>query len=109
MNKTDQSFIDEFKPIPIPSDYHSSSNEQEKVIYCLAAIDSGTAVAVALKIHEYEPMTPLEQIQEYSNEILSTLFNKGLIKGEGRGEEIIYNLSKITTSNKGHINPDLIQ
>ncbi|MDB5120519.1 MAG: hypothetical protein JWN56_1737 [Sphingobacteriales bacterium] len=109
MNKADQKFIEEYKPLSIPSDYHTDASEQDKVIYCLADIELGTAHAVAHKIHEYEPTEPLEIIQEYTSRILSDLYEKGLLKGDEQEGVKVYDLSKITSLNKGQVNPDLIQ
>ena len=67
-----------------------------------------TVEAVAHKIHEYEPTQALQQIQEYTLRILTNLHTKGLLKGEDINEQMVYDLSKITTPNNVRINLDLI-
>jgi len=54
MNNADQKFIGGYKPIAIPSAFDATATNRDKVIFCLADIESGTAEVVAPKIHEDE-------------------------------------------------------
>ena len=109
MDNADKKFIEEYKPIAIPSAYDATATNRDKVIFCLADIESGTSDEVAHKIHEHDPSESFQTTITYTTQILTDLYDKGLLKGEDRDGATFYDLSKITTANKGNINPDLIE
>jgi hypothetical protein len=71
-------------------------------------IESGTAEVVAPKINKFERTELVQKIILYTTQILTDLYDRGLLKGENR-DGAIYDLSKITTANKGNINLDLME
>jgi hypothetical protein len=109
MNKNDQAFNEKFKPLVIPTKFEVDAPEKDKVIFALAHIENGTAYQVANKLHELEPLILFEDIEIYCRDILTDLYNSGLIKGVENGGRTSYNLSKIQEMNTGKINPELIE
>lgn len=57
MNKADQSFNDNFKPVAPPSTYTADASWQDKVLFALAQIEEGTAADVAEKLVELDTET----------------------------------------------------
>ena len=108
MNRIDESFKEEFKPLQIPVEYNTENSWEEKSIYALALLEEGTARDVAAKIEELEPSSQKEEAEKHTSEVLKALFDKGLLKGRERNNQTIYNLSKIETPNSGKVDPDLL-
>jgi hypothetical protein len=108
MNKADQSFNEEFKPVAPPEAYHAEASWQDKVLYALAQLGEATAPDVAEKLTEYEPQAVPQSLLREAEQVLKNLHEKGLIKGAEQGGEVSYNLSKITSPNIGGTDPDLL-
>jgi len=108
MTATDQDFRDEFKPIHIPTSYHPSDTQENKIIYALAQLGDATADDVVSKLEEIEPGVKDEQLKAITCKVLDTLYEKGLLKGTDQGGIMHYNLSKITHANDGAVDPDLL-
>jgi hypothetical protein len=108
MNKADQSFNDQFKPVAPPEAYHAEADWQDKVLYVLAQLGEGTAPDVAAKLTEYEPNEAPQALHRQAEQVLMNLYEKGLIKGVEQDGEVSYNLSKITEPNTGGTDPDLL-
>lgn len=108
MTQSDESFRDEFKPISIPASYGSADTQESKIIFALAKLGEGTTEEVLAKLEELEPGSADLQLAAITEVVLSGLFNKGLIKGTDHNGTMSYNLSKITESNEGEVNPDLL-
>jgi hypothetical protein len=108
MNKADQSFNDEFKPVAPPEAYHPEADWQDKVLYVLAQLGEATAPDVAAKLTEYEPQEAPQVLHRQAEQVLMSLYDKGLIKGVEQDGEVSYNLSKITQPNTGGTDPELL-
>ena len=108
MNKADQSFNEEFKPVAPPEAYHAEASWQDKVLYALAQIGEGTAPDVAAKLTEYELNEAPQVLHRQAEQVLTQLYDKGLIKGHEQSGEITYDISKITSPNTGGTDPDLL-
>ena len=106
MTQTDDSFRDEYKPLHIPAHYNFNDAEQERVLFALAQIGSGTIIDVANELTILEPGTAIDEFIIAATTVLTSLHQKGLLKGIGTGNDIRYNLSKITEANDGAVNPD---
>ncbi|RYY37110.1 MAG: hypothetical protein EOP46_03955 [Sphingobacteriaceae bacterium] len=101
MNPDDAAFIEEFKPLHVPHEYSSSLNWQDKVVFTLADMNNGTIEEVAAKLNELEPGTDKAEIHKHTEEILISLYDKGLIKAVEESEHLRYNLSKIQDEHTG--------
>jgi hypothetical protein len=108
MNKADQSFNEQFKPVAPPEAYHTEADWQEKVLYALAQLGEGTAPDVAAKLTEYEPNEAPQLLHRQAEQVLTSLYDKGFIKGNEQDGEVSYNLSKMTSPNVGGTDPDLL-
>jgi hypothetical protein len=108
MNRADQDFNEAFKPVAPPEAYHPEADWQDKVLYALSQIGEGTAPDVAAKLTELDPQTAPQELHRHTEEVLTGLYDKGLIKGAEQDGEVSYNLSKITTPNTGGTDPDLL-
>lgn len=107
MTLSDQDFREEFKPVYIPASYDVGDTLENRVIFALASLEQGSAEEVFTKLKEFEPgiqNVTLKFIKRH----LYNLYDKGLLKGNKDNGELIYNLSKMTNSNKGYVNPDLL-
>ena len=105
---TDDSFRDEYKPLHIPAHYNVTDTEQDRVLFALAQIGSGTVTDVANELVSLQPGTPVDEFIATATSVLNPLYQKGLLKGSGEGNDIQYNLSKITEANDGAVDPDLL-
>lgn len=108
MELTDEEFREEYKPLYIPAHYLEADTQENKVVYALAQLGEGSATDVMKKLEELEPNIGTEQFAALAKQVLTGLYNKGLIKGEDRNGVMHYNLAKITGANKGAVNPDLL-
>ena len=108
MNKADQSFNEEFKPVAPLEAYHADADWQDKILYVLAQLGEATAPDVAAKLTEYEPDEAPQVLHRHAEQVLTSLYEKGLIKGTEQDGEVSYNLSKITQPNTGETDPDLL-
>jgi hypothetical protein len=101
MDSPDQSFFEEYKPLHVPHEYKSGACSRENIIFALAQLGEGTASEVATKLSALEPGTNPSVHQKNSEDVLSYLFDKGLIKAVNKNGELSYNLSKIEVQNSG--------
>src|SRR4051812_4828315 len=108
MALSDDDFREEYKPLHIPATYHPDDTQENKVIYALAQLGEATANEVIDKLEELESGVKNEQLIAFTKQVLSNLYDKGLLKGEERNGELHYNLSKITHANDGEVDPDLL-
>ncbi|MEO7213581.1 hypothetical protein [Mucilaginibacter sp.] len=104
MDSPDQDFLKDYKPLHVPHKYDAAASVQDNVVYALAQLEYATAPEVAQKLAEFDPELPLSTHQQIAKEILTQLFNKGLIKGDDEPERQ-YNLSKILVQNSGKADP----
>lgn len=104
MDSPDQNFLREYKPLHVPHKYDAAASLQDNVIYALAQLEYATAGEVAKKLDEFEPNADKSIHQKNAEEVLTHLFNKGLIKGDEEADRQ-YNLSKILTQNSGKGGP----
>jgi hypothetical protein len=104
MDSPDQDFFKEYKPLHVPHRYDAAASVQDNVVYALAQLEYATAPQVAHKLAEFDAQIPLTMHQKNAEEILTHLFNKGLIKGDDEPERQ-YNLSKILVQNSGKADP----
>lgn len=102
---TDDAFNEEFKPLHIPSAYHANDSWKDKTVFALAEIGAGTAEDVAGKLVALDAGINNEEAKNQATAILTTLFNKGLIKGTQLHHGMMYNLSKILIQNSGSTHP----
>ena len=108
MKLSDEEFREEYKPLYIPAHYHEADTQENKVVYALAQLGEGSMTEVMKKLEELEPNVGTGQFTALAKQVLTRLYDKGLIKGEDRQGIMYYNLAKITEPNKGSVNPDLL-
>lgn len=109
MALSDKEFREEFKPLQIPAAYKEAGSRQDKILFVLAQLGEATSAEVFQKLGEMEPGIKHEQSDEEINEVLSGLFDKGLLNGGEQRGQMYYNLSKITQANKGTVDPELLE
>lgn len=107
MTLSDQDFREEFKPLHIPASYNVGDTLENRAIFALASLGEANGDEVFEKIREFEPAIK-EVTIKFIKQYLFSLYEKGLLKGNREGSSIRYNLSKITSSNKGNVDPDLL-
>jgi hypothetical protein len=103
---SDDAFNEEFKPLHIPSAYQAGDSWKDKVVFALAELGAGTADDVAAGLLKYDGGLDNAEVKEQAIAILTTLFNKGLIKGSQLHHGMLYNLSKILIQNSGSTHPE---
>lgn len=101
MDADDAAFIEEFKPLHVPHEYEPSLNWQDKVIFTLADMNNGTTEEVAAHLKELEPDINANDVDKQTTEILTSLYNKGLVKAVDDNGQLRYNLSKIQDPHTG--------
>ncbi|TSD67461.1 hypothetical protein FFF34_008740 [Inquilinus sp. KBS0705] len=101
MDSPDQEFLKEYSPLHVPQKYDAAASVQDNVVYALAELEYATAVRVAKKLAKLAPETDIAIHQKNAQEVLTRLFNKGLIKGDDIEDNREYNLSKILSPNSG--------
>jgi len=101
MDSPDQDFLKEYKPLHVPHKYDAGASVQDNVVYALAELQYATAPEVADKLSELDPQTDNKVHLQNAQSILSSLFEKGLIKGGKSEQNRQYNLSKIIAPNSG--------
>ena len=102
---TDEAFNEAYKPLHIPSAYHADDSWKDKIVYALAELGAGTAGEVAGKLSSFDATLNPTEVKSKTETILTSLFNKGLIKGTQLHDGVLYNLSKILTQNSGSTHP----
>jgi hypothetical protein len=105
---SDDSFREAFKPLHIPAHYNINDNQQDRVLFSLAQIGKGTVAEVANEMTQLEPGIDLESCKVLVTDVLTHLYEQGLLKGIETDGEMEYNLSKITHANDGAVDPDLL-
>lgn len=104
MDSPDQDFLKNYKPLHVPHKYDAAASVKDNVVYALAQLEYATAPEVAKKLSEFDSKISLDTHQQNAEEVLTGLFNKGLIKGDDEPERQ-YNLSKILVQNSGKADP----
>jgi len=99
----DAAFREQFKPVHVPASFDKATSLQDKVVFALAEINEGSADAVSRKLEDLEPKAPAQEVIADVHEILTALFEKGLIAGHEIDGGLVYNLHKITHANGGSV------
>jgi hypothetical protein len=99
MSLSDEEFREEYKPIYVPSNYNTDDTQQNKITYALAQLGGGTVSEVIDKLEDLEHGIKDEQLIAITKQILTHLYDQGLLKGEETNGKMHYNLSKITEAN----------
>ena len=106
MNKSDQDFREQFKPLAIPSSYDRAMALEDRILFSLASIGEGSIDEVMNKMEELDPKNNTEKA--HVSEILNSLYDKGLIKATDINNVRTFDLTKITQPNTGYVNPELL-
>lgn len=108
MTLSDDSFREAYKPLHIPAHYDINDPEQDRVLFALAQISIGTVDEVATEMAQLESGVDVDSFKVLASDVLTHLYELGLLKGSERNGEMEYNLSKITHANDGAVDPDLL-
>lgn len=103
---TDEAFNEAYKPLHIPSAYHAGDSWKDKIVFALAELGSGTAADVSAELLRLDAGLSEAEVKQQTSSILTSLFDKGLIKGSQLQHGMLYNLSKILVQNSGSTHPD---
>ncbi|GAB2984202.1 hypothetical protein GCM10027049_22330 [Mucilaginibacter puniceus] len=108
MALSDESFREAYKPLHIPAHYDINDPEQDRVLFALAQIGIGTVNDVATEMAQLEEGVDVDSFIVLAGDVLTHLYELGLLKGSEINGEMQYNLSKITHANEGAVDPDLL-
>ena len=108
MTMTDDTFREAYKPLHIPAHYDVHASDQDRVLFALAQIGTGTINDVATEMAQLEAGIDVESFKAVATDVLTRLYDQGLLKGSEVNGEMEYNLSKITHANDGAVDPDLL-
>lgn len=108
MDKQDELFNEAHKPIHVPANFSEEDSLQDQLIFALAEIGKGSVKAIAEKLSELGSRSIKSTDLTDFDEILTDLYNRGLIKGSELEGRMVYNLSKETVPHKGNVNPRLL-
>jgi isopentenyl diphosphate isomerase/L-lactate dehydrogenase-like FMN-dependent dehydrogenase len=105
MTLTDEEFREAYKPLEIPANYEPADTRQNKILFALAMLGSGTTSDVIAELEKLEPGIVNDQLSAITKTVLTDLFDKGLLNGNDYHGTMHYNLSKITQANDGAVEP----
>lgn len=108
MTMSDEDFREAYKPLHVPAHYNIHDSPQDRVLFALAQIGIGTVTDVATEMAQLEDGIDVTSFKVIAEEVLSNLYEQGLIKGHEINGEMEYDLSKITRANEGAVNPDIL-
>lgn len=108
MSLTDEEFREEYKPLHVPGHFDKADTQENKIIFALAHIGEGTAADVINELERLEPGITDEQLTAITKQVLTHLYDKGLLKGTDQHGDMHYSLSKVTRANNGGVDPDLL-
>lgn len=108
MTLSDEQFREEFKPLQIPAEFSVNDTQEDKILYALAVLEEATVKEVADKLEELQPGIRNEQLLDSTGGYLDQQFSKGLLNGGDKDGIMYYNLSKVTKTNEGSVDPDLL-
>ncbi len=91
------------RPLRVPAEHDPKAPLEERAVYALAYLKSGTARQVAAKLAELGD-GDAEEVQV--KQILDALFEKGLVNGSDRKRNRTYDLAKVTRPHHGNVEPD---
>jgi hypothetical protein len=100
---TDQEFHNQYKPVEVPDSFVNASNVQEQVIFALAQVGKGKAVDVVKELKTLNTEQTNKEIIAETHQVLTELFDKGLIAGHDEDGSLVYSLQKITEANSGEV------
>lgn len=92
-------------PLQVPAKYDSKASLRDRVVFALATIGKGNAADVAAKLGELgESETGVSNVDE----VLTALYDKGLMNGSEDADNRQYDLAKMTRPHTGQVAPDAI-
>ena len=108
MSMSDEDFREAYKPLYIPAHYNIHDNVQNRTLFALAQIGIGTVTDVATEMAQLEDGIDVESFKVIAEEVLTRLYEQGLLKAHEINGEMEYDLSKITQANDGAVDPNLL-
>ena len=108
MTMTDDDFREMFKPVQVPAHYLASDTDENKIVFALAEIGSGTVNQVVEELKKLDSAIDTESYMMIAESFLNDRYEKGLLGGEEKNGSISYDLKKITHANSGTVNPGLL-
>lgn len=108
MALTDEEFREQHKPLHVPTSYGNAESLVDKVVFALADLGEGTADEVIRHIEQLDPGAGQKPVIAATRQVLTGLYEKGLVTGEEREGNLVYNLHKITHANDGSVDPALL-
>jgi hypothetical protein len=81
MTLPDQDLSDEYIPLYVPSKYFKEDTQQDKIVFALSQLGEAMAADIIEKLEMLEPGIKTDQLIAMTNEVLTELYNKGLLKG----------------------------
>jgi hypothetical protein len=108
MSLTDEQFREQHKPLHVPASFEDAASETDKVVFALADIGEGTADEVIRHLEELDPDAAHKPVIAGAHQVLTDLYEAGLIAANDRKGRLVYNLHKITRANDGAVDPELL-
>ena len=91
MTLNEEEFREEYKPLYIPAHYEEADTQENKIVYALAQLGSGTVTDVIKKLEELEPNITTPQFTALAKQVLARLYDKGIINGSDMHGRMYYN------------------
>lgn len=104
----DQQFREAYQPLQVPAHFDQKSDLAEQTLFALAQLGKATADEVVIKLKEMRNANDEKSFVAGVHQLLTEWYEKGLIAGIEENSELQYSLQKITESNDGKVNPDLL-
>lgn len=95
------------KILKVPHEFKQDHKKEDKILFALAMVEEGSKEDVYKKLQELSESSLNISNQEV-DEILTTYYNEGLLKGKSMNNVMYYNLNKMEKPNSGKVDPDLL-
>jgi hypothetical protein len=108
MKLSNEEFREQHKPLHIPSSFKEAASVTDQVVFALAELGEAAAGEVIRRIELLDPAADAQQLIAAAHEVLTQLYQKGLLGAVEKGGDLVYNLHKITEANSGRVDPELL-
>ncbi len=104
----DQEFRDLYHPLIIPAHFNADAGLDEQTLFALAQIGDGSIDEVVAKLNELHNFHNSQDFIAAVHELLTGWYEKGLLSAANDEGTLRFSLQKITKSNDGHVDPELL-
>lgn len=102
---TDEQFREAHQPLQVPASMRDAHTFEEKVLFALADLESGSAEDIIRHLEGMDPSTETKPLVAGVHSLLASWYENGRIAANEKDGSLQYNLHKITRANEGSVDP----